>query len=58
VGCLLLSSKKVDLTTTFTFFINSDEPSFLLMAEHNYWIDTARYELEVESDPRSHGAGA
>jgi hypothetical protein len=47
-GCLLLGSETHALTTTFRFFLNSSEPSFLLMAHANYWIDMAQYTLEIE----------
>ena len=48
-GCLLIGSKTELLETTFSFFVNSSDPAFLLMADENYWIDTAQYEIAVEA---------
>jgi hypothetical protein len=49
-GCILLNSHSEGAVTTFSFFINSSEPSFLLMAEVNYWIDMAEYRLDLDLD--------
>lgn len=51
-GCLLSASEADGLATTFCFFLNSHDPSFLLIAEHNYWIDVAQYTFEVEDNPQ------
>ncbi len=47
-GCFLLATETDGTATTFSFFINSVDPSFLLIAEKYYFIDMARYVLDVE----------